>query len=180
MKATHNSATGEKSGGILSLLVAPFSRCQSKSLLQQWDTGIRLYDIRIRKIGNDWFFAHGLWRSKKTIGYALSQLNMRAFSSGEKAKLLVTYEWDCPDKTGFVKYVNELAKVFTHLDIVEINVKKPKWRCLKRYSHVPYRQCFTVIEGWRCLFPIPRLWHWIDRKQPHTHIDGVYSMVDFA
>jgi hypothetical protein len=45
MLATHNSATGERGGGLLSLLLTPFARCQSKTLVEQYKSGVRLFDI---------------------------------------------------------------------------------------------------------------------------------------
>lgn len=46
MIATHNSGTGERGGGLLSLLLTPFVRCQSKTLVEQYKSGTRLFDIR--------------------------------------------------------------------------------------------------------------------------------------
>ena len=47
--ATHNSGTGEKSGGWLSRLFFIFAKCQSKTLVEQYNAGVRLFDLRIRK-----------------------------------------------------------------------------------------------------------------------------------
>lgn len=179
--ASHNSGTGERSGGLLSFLVLPFSRCQSKTLREQYEAGVRLFDIRVRRIKGKWYFAHGLWRSKKEIGYALSELNMKAFDKQEKAKLAITYEGECDFKTEFVRYVQELAKVYLWLDIVEINVKKPKWRCLRRFSQVRFTQDFVVIEGWKKLLPIPWVWSvLVVRSKEVGSKKGEYSMRDFV
>lgn len=64
MLATHNSGTGEKGYGWWSFLYAPFAKCHSKTLVEQFREGVRLFDIRVRKRGDKWVFAHGLWESE--------------------------------------------------------------------------------------------------------------------
>ena len=65
--ATHNSGTGESGGGVISFFGSPFSKCQSKTLVEQYNAGVRLFDLRVRKHKGKWVFAHGLWTSKDSI-----------------------------------------------------------------------------------------------------------------
>lgn len=178
MIATHNSGTGERSGGFMSWLSIPFSRCQNKTLWNQYNFGARLFDLRVRKIKGEWYFAHGLWRSKRTVKAALESLSLLAIACGEKANIIVTYEGMCKDKVEFIKYINNLVSIYPGLALAEINVKKPKWQCLKRYKCFPFKQCFAVIKGWKCLLPIPWIWHKI-RKIERTQSSTVYNMIDF-
>ena len=64
--ATHDSATGEKGKGILSWLGTPFAKTQSKTIKEQYEAGCRMFDIRVKLIDNEWYCAHGLWRTKRT------------------------------------------------------------------------------------------------------------------
>ena len=74
--ATHNSATGEKGRGFLSFLVTPFAKTQSKTIKEQYDTGCRSFDIRVRKDKDGVFrCAHGLWMSKRSATEILSEVN---------------------------------------------------------------------------------------------------------
>ena len=73
--ATHNSGTGESGGGIFSFLGSPFSKCQSKTIIEQYNYGVRLFDLRVRKYKDKWVFAHGLWHSKTSIFKVLNDLN---------------------------------------------------------------------------------------------------------
>lgn len=41
---THNSATGEKGKGFISLLVTPFSKCQGSDIASQINMGCRYFD----------------------------------------------------------------------------------------------------------------------------------------
>ena len=64
--ATHDSATGEKGQGFLSWLITPFAKTQSKTIKEQYDVGCRMFDIRVKLINNEWYCAHGIWRTKRT------------------------------------------------------------------------------------------------------------------
>lgn len=179
MLATHNSGTGEQGYGWWSFLYAPFAKCQSKTLVEQFREGVRLFDIRVRKRGDKWVFAHGLWESEDAVGYALSDLNLVAFKTGEKAMLMVTYEGECSDKKSFVAEV-ETWSMYFWLEIAEVNVKRPKWRCLRRFKNVRYSRCFRVLDGttWHTLLPIPWLWAKIGSRTERYEGKG-YKMLDF-
>lgn len=63
--ATHNSSTGESGHGIISWLVTPFAKCQSKTIQEQYEAGCRYFDIRVRNTKRGYICAHGLWESKR-------------------------------------------------------------------------------------------------------------------
>lgn len=176
MIATHNSGTGERSGGWLSYLVAPFSVCQSKTLKEQYNAGARLFDLRVRKVDDRWVFAHGLWTSKDAVSRGLSDLNLAAYEGKKKALLLVTYEGRCEDETEFLREVRTWD-CYEWLEVVEVSVKKPKWRMLIIYKHVRFEQCFAVIEGWRRLLPVPWLWSKIKKYKISKK---KFNMFDFV
>ena len=52
--ATHDSATGEKGKGILSWLITPFAKTQSKTIKEQYESGCRMFDLRVRKKFGEW------------------------------------------------------------------------------------------------------------------------------
>lgn len=178
--ATHNSGTGEMGYGWWSFLYAPFAKCQSKTLVEQYKKGVRLFDLRIRKNKKGlWVFAHGLWESLDSIGYALSDLNLVAFKTGEKAMLMVTYEGECKDKVEFITEVTSW-NCYSWLEIVDVSVKKPKWRTLARYKNVAYNQCFRVLDfsTWHTLVPIPWLWAKV-KSMTEKPSHNVFNMYDF-
>ena len=183
--ATHNSGTGEKSGGWLSRLFFIFAKCQSKTLVEQYKAGVRLFDLRIRKNKKGkWVFAHGLWESVEPGWCALNDLNLTAFKHGEKAMVMVTYEGVCKDKSGFMAEVSSWD-CYSWIERVEVNVKKPKWLTLAIYKNVPYTQCFRVLDWstWHTLFPIPVLWYKLEGRKflrECKESDNVYRMVDFV
>lgn len=59
---THNSGTGEELvwwqrpfGGIFHLL----SRCQSRTIREQLDNGVKLFNLQVTYYNNKWHFSHG-------------------------------------------------------------------------------------------------------------------------
>lgn len=73
--ATHRSATGERGDGLLSLLVAPFTRTQRKSIRQQYEAGCRWFDIRVRLIGSNWRCCSGAWTAQRTALSILHEID---------------------------------------------------------------------------------------------------------
>ena len=183
--ATHNSGTGEKGYGWWSFLYAPFAKCQSKTLQEQYKSGARLYDIRVRKVNGEWVFAHGLWTSRDTVYSALSLLNLEARKTGEKAYLMVTYEGEYSNK---MEYVNEVQSwdCYYHLEVVEVNISKPKWLCLARWKELRFVQCFRVLDwsSWHTLIPIPWLWAKFENARWSAKARRCkptqYAMIDFV
>ena len=178
MLATHNSGTGEKSGNLVSSLFSIFSKCQNKTIKEQYDTGVRLFDIRVRKNKKgEWIFAHGLWESKEPAIYAINDLNLLSYQKQDKAYVMVTYEGICKNKDEFINEITNWGKQYSWVEFCEINVKMPKWTTLARYKKISFKQCFTVINGWKCLLPIPCLWKKLIKHEPAKK--GVFSMYDF-
>lgn len=196
--ATHNSGTGERSASVLNSLIAPFARCQSKTLAQQVDANVTYFDIRVAfdKQGN-LILAHGLWRSSVTLPEALSMLDRQwskkaQTSEGYRSlfpylKVSITYEAGDLDSLieydGFVRLVQ--AYTPEHIYVCSINVKKPKWRPLRSYYAVSVIRDFEVLEkgNWRRFIPIPKLWDIVRGKRITRHkpsLGNTYIMQDFV
>ncbi len=182
MKATHNSATGESGLGLLSLLVAPFSRCQSKSISGQYEHGSRLFDIRAKWHKGQWHSGHGLWTSKRTFMDIVQEI---AGFAPYKAYVIVTIEGDIKDYYRFVtdgtsrKVADLLGEQFVY-----IAVKKPQWEivCTKNQSVADYiRTDYEILDSrnWRRFIPIPRLWAWLRHRDTEEDFKLCYTLVDF-
>lgn len=173
---THNSGTGEKSSGLLSWLVAPFSKCQSKTLIEQYRAGCRYFDIRIKEHKGKLYLAHGLWRSKYDI-YKI----LREFFGyvNDKVYLMVTYEGQ--------GHIDELNQFYEWLKwdypcavVTSLNIKKPEWKCIRLINNIPVEQEFKVLDGtsWHTYLPIPLLWKKIYFNKPEFNSE-FYKLVDF-
>lgn len=171
--ATHNSATGEPGHGLISWLVTPFARCQSKTIHEQLNSGCRLFDLRIRKTNRGWVFAHGLWQSKCTAEDVLSLLN-----AYDDVIVNITYEgYPCDD---YLPYVDWLVSTYRKVTFCQIAYKKPEWTVLKTYNYVCYKSGYLCLDwsSWHTWLPVP----WIWKKLYHNHpvfSSDYFLMVDF-
>lgn len=60
---THNSATGGRLVWWLrplARIINTTSRCQTKSIAQQLEDGVRLFNLQVTKYNGEWVFSHGL------------------------------------------------------------------------------------------------------------------------
>lgn len=171
--ATHNSVTGERAHGILSWLGTPFSRCQSKTIEEQYMAGCRYFDIRVKYTERGWVCAHGLWQSTRDLLDILSQIN----NYGDCYAML-TYEGEAP--ASFLDVVDTWVRTYNRITYTNINTKKPIWKCLKTYHNIPLKSAFKNLDGssWHTYIPIPWLWKKIYYNKP-TFNDEYFQMVDF-
>ncbi len=174
---THDAVTGEKSKWYCLPLV-PFARTQGKTLCEQYDEGSRLFDIRVRKIGDTWYGAHGMWHTEQPVTELLTALSAHAT---EQVHMQVTYEGT--EKEARANDFEVFASIlmacydFTFHDFC---CKKPWVRISKGNAHgaLTVHQKFDVIQGWRCLLPIPWIWHKI-RMLRITVLEKGYNYIDF-
>lgn len=174
--ATHNSGTGEKSGGLLSTLLTPFAKCQSKTILEQYEAGCRYFDLRLRKVKGEYALCHGLWESATTLNEVLLQLGRKGM---QKVYVMLTYEGECKDKAAFVDDMLSATKSYGNIFVTTINAKKPKWECLATIHDVSYRNAYKVLDGssWHTYLPIP--WLWAKLKQKKVFNNSAFTFVDF-
>ena len=172
--ATHHSATGEAGRGILSFLVAPFSKCQSKTLKEQYEAGCRYFDIRYKWSEEQfgWVCAHGLWESKRNLYEVLNEIN----SFGD-CYVMMTCESGEPMLDA---RIDVLIKMFTNIKFTSFNVKHPEWKVVRSINPVPSVSKFKILDWstWHTLLPIPWLWKKVYFDKPEFNED-IFTMVDF-
>ena len=193
---THNSATGEQPADLLSLLGAPVARCQTKTIAQQLEAGVRLFDLRVKpyrhatrynvyypleKIQNC-TLGHGLCDYNITLKDAVKKINDFGRENGRQMFVLVTFEGQLQDQhESFVGDVVRFVAPYKWTTLIEVNVKKPKWAQLWRNSRsvVRYTSDFAKMQGWRNLAPFPAFWHRFV-KYPVQPEGSIYSLRDFV
>lgn len=171
--ATHNSATGELGHGIISWLVTPFAKCQSKTIKEQYYAGCRYFDIRVRKTKRGWVCAHGLWESKRYFIDILMEISRFC-----DCYVMITYEGEAPDD--FTQYIDSIVRSFSNIKFTSINTKKPKWKSLRIYNNVGYDNEYKILDGssWHTYLPIPWLWKRIYYDNTVFDTDS-FTFVDF-
>lgn len=183
--ATHNSGTGEFSRRWWHKIVVPFARCQKKTVIQQFNAGARYFDFRIRKKGDSWHFAHGLWESKVNPFSILRELNAICDIDGEQVYVSFTYEGYLPDayyRAEMVKMIDVFCAQHYHIKPVYIQVRKPCWETLRLWQGEVLHYCFKPINfnrgNWRWLLPIPWLWWKLEETVPDCE-SNEWQFVDF-
>lgn len=175
--ATHNSVTGEKGRGILSFLVAPFSKCQSKTLAEQFEVGCRYFDIRYKWSDKrkEYVCAHGLWESKDNLHDLLSMINF--FSFHDDCYVMMTCESGEPLSDDGINFHLEN---YPKIKFTSFNVKHPEWKIFRSINPMPHINAYKVLnwDSWHTLLPIPWLWKKIYFDKPEFNED-TFTFVDF-
>lgn len=180
--ATHNSATGERSKNLLHALFTPFSKCQDKTIREQYDAGVRYFDLRVDR---DLRLCHGLWKADKTLGDILKEMS----TYEETVYVTITIEHRYDDSTN--NWLTALIRGHYYPEnvrLVYIAKKKPSWTIIVKYFDVPVvknylsvptpKQYLTLaLKDWRRYIPIPRV---LKKITPRTEFrDDCFTMVDF-
>lgn len=170
--ATHNSATGEAGRGILSFLVAPFSKCQSKTLKEQYEAGCRYFDIRYKFDGSIYRCAHGLWTSKISLCDVLEWMHKKG-----DCYCMMTCESGEPMSDD---EIDNYIDVFHRVTFTSFNVKHPEWEVVKCNHPTPHINAYKVLnwDSWHTLLPIPWLWKKVYYDKPEFN-EETFTMVDF-
>ena len=81
---THNSATG---GNLLwwlkpfAWVINPTSKCQDRSIAQQLEDGVKLFNLQVAYVGGKWRFSHGLALYKEDVYETIAL--MKSFATKE-------------------------------------------------------------------------------------------------
>ncbi len=187
--ATHNSGTGEKGKTFFHDLFSIFSKCQNKTILEQWNSGVRFFDLRIE---NELHLAHGLWSSKITLLDVLDMLNEISLTDKENSTfVMITIERNYHEKTitSLVNYLMTLKKKYNNLHFVSINRKRPKWETVVFYNKVKYVNDYVSVpwltewehfnlKNWKRFIPIPKILH-KNHVRKYKFNTNYFVMVDF-
>ena len=185
--ATHNSATGE-CGNWYSWIFAIFSKTQSKTIKEQYEAGSRVFDIRIRKINDQWKCAHGFWVTKKSAEDIFKELN----EFEDPCSITITYEGGYENNELFKAYVQKIKSLYKHNKYGPVAVKYGKnaeglkieydyiLEADKNWIDANCVQGFLPLNGstWHTYLPIPWLWDKL-YKRPHKFNEEIYTYVDF-
>lgn len=183
--ATHDSATGEKGKGILSIIGTPFAKTQSKTIKEQYEAGCRMFDIRVKLIRGEWRCAHGLWQSKRLAEDIIKEIN----SFEERCYVTMTYEGGSKNKQHFVEFVSRAQRACGKIKWGSIAIKygegshllKVQYEYIQHAKNWPVtKSSFLALNGstWHILLPIPWLWKKIYHDKPEFS-NKFFTYVDF-
>lgn len=174
---THNSMTYLKPK---KWYLHPFqfiAKCQSKTIQEQFNSGIRLFDIRISYDKNNIIeFRHGLIAYKGDVYNTLEWLNdqntpikIRIILEENKENLL--------QEIPFIKDINNFKKKYTNLTFYE-GRRKFDWKQIIKLPTLEIEQLVSSIQGNK----LYALWPWLYAKlhnSKHTLQSDKIYLFDF-
>lgn len=114
---THNSATGGKLLWWLrpfAWIINPTSKCQDKTIKEQLEDGVKLFNLQVAYDGERWYFSHGLALYKEDVIETLAIL--KASASVEEPIYFQLYLdksfWHKQDELAFAKLVSIIKQKF--------------------------------------------------------------------
>lgn len=194
---THNSATGENPSDIISHIGSLIGQCQNKTIYQQLKAGVRLFDLRVKPYRHatryNFYYpleniktctlGHGLCDYDINLQEAVTKINDYGKERGIEMYVLVTLEGEIAEayKDKYLGDVQQLLDGYSHVVLLEVNIKKPKWAQLWRNpkSKITYVQEYPMIVGWKALFPFPKFWNRLIDYRPQLKTNE-YSLRDFV
>lgn len=172
MVGSHNSLTYMSTKNVFMGLFKFFYRCQTKTLEQQLQYGIRCFDVRV-KLDNDWnwCFAHGIVKFKTNVYQIFDILN------SNKCHVRLIFE----EKEGkgyhnlaFVQLCSELEKKYPNIKFFEGRIKS-SWKKLYTFKYENINQTTDQFVGSmqsKIIGKIsPRLWDWFNHKKSRQLAD---------
>lgn len=192
---SHNSCTSYKLVGWqrwFAPLINLFSRCQTKTLEQQFKEGIRLFDVQVNLKDGRWLASHGIaWYDVEPLK-VLNELSLRY---NEKIYVFLGF-----DRHFFHPY--KIDKFHTMRSEVEVSC--PNLELKRIYLEAPYKFVYNDIafakelkevywttswaskktsgKWWKFFYylPLPILWKKLFHKEWDSQGEGMNYMTDFV
>lgn len=190
--ATHDSASGEKPKNLLSWLVIPFARTQSKTIKEQFFNGCRSFDIRVKDIKDKWFCAHGVFITKRTADNILDEINYLSLINNCCSQICITYEGYGKNNQKFLEKFHEWQSLYKNIIFGRPSIKYGDGSNLTKVKYGYFDdefgdsryeggiQGFLPLDGrsWHIYLPIPWLWKKVYHNK-HVFNEKIFTYVDF-
>lgn len=169
---THNSATGGKLLWWLRPLawvINPTSKCQDKTIDEQLQDGVKLFNLQVAYNGERWYFSHGLALYEEDVIETIAK--MKACATAKEPIYFQLYLdksfWLAQDELAFAKLVADIKREFCCPYFVMLSA----WvEGTNKYLHESdakidiQEKCWTatwaknVAKRWYDKLPLPK-WH---------------------
>lgn len=169
--ASHNTMTYLKPDKWYMNLFRFIDKCQSKDIVEQYESGVRLFDIRIGFKNGNPVFKHGLATYKRNVEEVFEYLNTK------DVIVRIIGEDEHPFLYDYCKHLEETYK---NIKFYGGNRKSDWTKKIYNFKYVPD---FTIEENYSSMYPNPRwygIWPWLYSKL-HKKIESGsdYLMIDF-
>lgn len=191
MLGSHNSGTYIKS--TRSFWMRPFAwmaRCQSKDVLEQYDSGVRVFDFRIRCTGKlvdgvpEVYICHGLveYGIPDILYTIISELNWYSKTRREKIWITVVYEDTFGKDKGkelFPTLYRHLQSTYLGIDFQFIDSKKT-WNVVKDFQEPGWTNVEAKFWKFSYSCPLPFPWLWRSCRNTKNEKNGTLYYYDFV
>lgn len=191
---THNSATSGKLvwwQRPLSLLLHLTSRCQTKSIEEQLNDGVRLFNLQVCRYKGEWHISHGLCIYDKKLFDVLAQLKQyssvvneriafqlyldKNFFVGQKEEEFIRLVGDVKRNYCYPKLIMQTAWIegtnkYPHKTGYKLNIEERYWTRAWAANHA---------SSWLDHLPLPRYHAKRCNRVYRTVCKADYLMLDF-
>lgn len=159
---THDSVTGEKGYGFFKIFKW-FGQTQKYTIKEQLSSGVKYFDLRIRRTERGWICAHGLWETEKTFLDIIKEISR---GTTEDIYIAITYEGTLPKdmtETAFLKFCRKSLKRYTNLILYSVSEKYKKVNRKRVWNSIWGKGGLKIIAHYthfsiKPFPPIPSLW----------------------
>ena len=154
--------------------VIPFNwmaRCQSLTLEQQYDKGVRLFDIRIKIVNNTLYSGHGIATYKVDFDAIFSFMH-------DKGDCTVRIILESGNDTRFRIFVEYLMKIYQNIEYTG-GQRKRDWKKLVNFPESDITHLYWMYKKW-WMIPFPYWYAKKYNKENQRYLnDSSWSMFDF-
>lgn len=162
---THNSATGGKLLWWLRPLawvINPTSKCQDKTIDEQLNDGVKLFNLQVAYNGERWYFSHGLALYEEDVFEILAK--MKACATAKEPIYFQLYLdksfWFAQDEEAFTQLVADIKKQFCCPHFVMLSA----WvEGTKKYLHKSESKLKWQERYWTTTWASINATSWLDK-----------------
>lgn len=126
------------------------AQCQNKTISEQYDLGVKMFDFRLKKSNNKWYIAHGIMKfcDISKLRQTLSYLD----TLQDKIYVRFVLEYNSAPKNAesltneFTDLVEGLMDVYSNLHLTEVRTKWD-WKALYKDSKFTMEDCYSSVKG---------------------------------
>lgn len=146
MLGSHNTFTYKSAKWKIFNLFSNFWRCQEKTIDEQYNLGVRYFDIRIRKIKSGYQICHGIIDVKRTFMSLDEICYYIGLNYPNSTFRLVLERGDSKD------FLNSVDRLKNYDNLDEIIIKKPWTSIYLREGALPIKEYSFEDWTWKNLF----------------------------
>lgn len=188
---THNSATG---GELLTWLkpivwvINPTSKCQDRTIQEQLEDGVKLFNLQVAYIGGKWRFSHGLALYKENVFDTLLMLREQATKDNPIYIQLYLDKcfWCRQDKAEFERLVRYVKECCCHDGfyllppwIEGTNITYDGSKCKLSWEERYWSKGWAKGKSWKDKLPLPKYHAKKFNAKYKSECKNEYLMLDY-